>query len=847
MILGQSFLSRFRASCISIVSCLVLIGCGGGGSGNSPGIAAVVTGQALLGPLTGAMVTVYDCKDLNHSIYTATTSESTELNRAGLFDIPNAILEDNALYLMEISGGRDIDANDDGVIDNSPTDNRGTLHLMATGTRLKAGLFRANILTDIVYHKVSYLLFAKYPVETILQEMTRYTRRLIKSDVDGNGQIGLDDLLWWDPVLDKGKVAREWSFFENCIQQILGNTPYLSELSTIFRNIAGTVDMPGNTFDVTVSGNYAYVTAGESGLQIIDVSNPTSPAIVGAVETPENSGVNVAISGNHVYVADGSSGLQVIDIGNPANPAIIGAVLTPFFAQTVTVSGNYAYVADSCSDFEFSSSLQIIDVSNPANPTIVGAVNTPGRSSEAITVSGNYLYYVADYSPGLLVIDVGNPRNPTVIGSLGIPENYGVAIAISGNYAYITNVQSGLMVVDVSNPASPVLVSAIEMPGVAEAVTVSGNYAYVAGGFFGIQVIDISNPANPTLIGVVHAPHTARALAVSGNYAYTISGDYGLYITDVSNLVDPTIIGALETRVQYPQAITVSGNYAFITNGDSGLEVINIGNPVTPILVGAIDMPDALVTDIAISGNYAFLSDRNRSLQVIDIGDPTTPNLMGAVQTPYPARALAVSGNYVYMVDGLDTGRHGGGEYAFHVIDIGNPANPFIVGGIDMPHSHVVAVTLSGNYAFVVDRYTGLKVIDVNNPANPAIVGAIDAPDAYDVTVLNNYAYVACAYLGLQVIDVSNPRNPALVGTVNAPGFDILSLAVSGNFAYGIERYGLIIIDIGNPAAPAVVGTLETPGYYTEALTVSDNFVYTLSSYGLTVYQAIAVDNQLGF
>ena len=40
------------------------------------------------------------------------------------------------------------------------------------------------------------------------------------------------------------------------------------------------------------------------------------------------------------------SGLQVIDVSTPASPQIIGSVDTPGIAEGVTVVGTTAYVAD---------------------------------------------------------------------------------------------------------------------------------------------------------------------------------------------------------------------------------------------------------------------------------------------------------------------------------------------------------------------------------------------------------------------------------------------------------------------------------------------------------------------
>jgi len=57
-------------------------------------------------------------------------------------------------------------------------------------------------------------------------------------------------------------------------------------------------------------GSYAYVADGDSGLQVIDISNPSSPNRVGYYDTP-GSAYDVAVKGSYAYVADGSGGLQI--------------------------------------------------------------------------------------------------------------------------------------------------------------------------------------------------------------------------------------------------------------------------------------------------------------------------------------------------------------------------------------------------------------------------------------------------------------------------------------------------------------------------------------------------------
>ena len=71
--------------------------------------------------------------------------------------------------------------------------------------------------------------------------------------------------------------------------------------------------MPGRAVGVAVSGSYAYVADGDSGLQVVDITTPETPLMVSSVYTPGGAG-KVSVSGSYAYVADGHSGLQVLPL-----------------------------------------------------------------------------------------------------------------------------------------------------------------------------------------------------------------------------------------------------------------------------------------------------------------------------------------------------------------------------------------------------------------------------------------------------------------------------------------------------------------------------------------------------
>lgn len=74
--------------------------------------------------------------------------------------------------------------------------------------------------------------------------------------------------------------------------------------------VVGHCDTPGYAKRIVVKDDYAYVADGSEGLQVIDVTSPASPCVVGTYPTPYAHGVFV--TDDHVYVADRDLGLVIL-------------------------------------------------------------------------------------------------------------------------------------------------------------------------------------------------------------------------------------------------------------------------------------------------------------------------------------------------------------------------------------------------------------------------------------------------------------------------------------------------------------------------------------------------------
>jgi hypothetical protein len=167
-------------------------------------------GKAQLGVLSKATVKLYELKGLERKLLASTiTSEGDSIESIGNFNLYLEKLEDNKLYLYEVSGGEDFDVNDDGVIDETPTVNKGTFHLLVLGSHIKA-LEEAKVtgISEVIYQKL--LASLALSIVDIVELMESMVKEVIKEDINGDGFVGIEDILKFDPVEDNPKLQERY-------------------------------------------------------------------------------------------------------------------------------------------------------------------------------------------------------------------------------------------------------------------------------------------------------------------------------------------------------------------------------------------------------------------------------------------------------------------------------------------------------------------------------------------------------------------------------------------------------------------------------------------------------------
>ena len=631
---------------------------------------------------------------------------------------------------------------------------------------------------------------------------------------------------------------------------------------------------------VHVSGKYAYVAKGRSGLKILDISNFSSPEIVGSINNI-GSADKVYVYGDYAYVTVNSkeefatSMLQVIDIRDPALPELAASIIAP--GSIEYVSGDYAYLS--------SGLLTVVDISDPTSPEIVSSYDLPEKAY-GVQVSGSYAYvtYVIPEccgyfgGAGLLVIDISDPTAPVTVGSYDTPGN-AFDVYVSGNYAYVAAGQAGLQIIDISDPASPTFAGSVAtfgstyqniyVTGSADDITGSVYSVYVADGYAylvgepGFLVVDVRDPTSPALVasydtrGVIRYSYSERAYTYLSEFNVYVADDYayvsdmeGLLLFDISNPANPAFTGTAQTSGK-ALSLHVSGDYAYVNSLSQDefhafldLSAINVSDPSTPVLIASTTSDsfhfegafNNMFYGMYVSGNYAYLPSGQPGLQVFDISDPASLTLAGSLSFPvntnsfsrYKTGSVYVSGNYAYLPF-LEAGWEGGYMDRFWIVDISDPNTPTLT-SFKMP-AGTRGVYILNSLAYLASGGAGLLIIDISDPSASFTVGSCDTPgSAQSVYVSDHYAYIADGKAGLSVVDISDPTAPFLAGNYDTPG-SAKRLHVSGNYAYIADgAAGLSVINISDPTSPFLADLVDTP-HITNDVYASGGYAYLANGY----------------
>ncbi|MFN8153417.1 MAG: choice-of-anchor B family protein [Bacteroidia bacterium] len=323
-------------------------------------------------------------------------------------------------------------------------------------------------------------------------------------------------------------------------------------------NIWGYVDSLGN--------EYALVGT-QTGLSIVDVTNPANPIQKFTVAGTNSFWREVQVWGKYAYVTTEGccNGLQIINLSNlPASVtskywtgsgAVAGQVTR---IHTVHIRDGYAYLNGSQI---FGGAALIVSLADPWNPVYVGntqmALTGTNRYVHDCYVKNDTLYGAHIYGGFFSMINIANKANPVLITTQTTPSSFTHNLWMADNGSrilYTTDEVSNsyLASYNVSNPSNIVALDRLQgTPGSGSIIHntyIRNSYAINSYYKDGITIVDVSRPENMITVGRYDTYTQGSGNGFNGAwgvYPYLPSGN--IIVSDIDNglfVLTPTYIRA---------------------------------------------------------------------------------------------------------------------------------------------------------------------------------------------------------------------------------------------------------------------------------------------------------------
>ncbi len=226
-----------------------------------------------------------------------------------------------------------------------------------------------------------------------------------------------------------------------------------------------------------------YFTAEGEGVIITNISdNYLAPTIIGNYSLSSSDVVNDFVVYNDLaLLACEESGLVVVDISNPMSPNYLSQVFNGEEVLKVDLKENYAFVVRSSN-----LGVTIIDITLPASP-VVGNTFAESNHIFNFALGESKLIYLLAEPINFIIYDYTNPSAPELLSNLEI-EVIGLEINLYENSALILSSQY-VIVIDITDPENTAIQAEWRRGKELQSAWIEEELIFIACGYNGLTIL----------------------------------------------------------------------------------------------------------------------------------------------------------------------------------------------------------------------------------------------------------------------------------------------------------------------------------------------------------------------
>ena len=245
-------------------------------------------------------------------------------------------------------------------------------------------------------------------------------------------------------------------------------------------SVISQLSLPGKPAAFSIQGNYVYIasSSGTSELQIVDISNPSAPVLVGTYNASGTiGGISVAAVGNVVFLGrDVGLGPEFlsIDVSTPSSPVLLASI-DPNIAITdiniKSTSNTYGYATSS----DNASELLLLKISSPSIFSIGTPIDLPGTNDATSLDIENDILAVGRRGGSLALFSLlPDPSSPTPLSTFSISggdvNDLDLDAGATKAFLAVGSATEGFQVVNIASLTTPSLLGVRNLNGASYAI-----------------------------------------------------------------------------------------------------------------------------------------------------------------------------------------------------------------------------------------------------------------------------------------------------------------------------------------------------------------------------------------